>query len=222
MVQRLEELEEEVKSLTKEFRAGNRARALESYNTSEAQLQMVQLAFMYQWKSTIGAVILTWKQLYHIDRTTLLLPLFHAVRLGQDRKTQSLLMSHADPRWRNPEPHFNPNGDTLVGVAAKYGRLACLHLVLKYGADLKLANTGNRSTPLHQAVQSESMPVVETLVRGNADVMARDKDGKTAIDVAKETGNGDVLQVLKQYTEPPAPMDELPHRWVFQGSSLSP
>jgi ankyrin repeat protein len=61
--------------------------------------------------------------------------------------------------------------------------------------DMILVATG--WTPLMEAAERESVPLVQLLLAAGADKNARTGEGVTAADVARKTGNTEIIQLLK-------------------------
>lgn len=54
------------------------------------------------------------------------------------------------------------------------------------------------SSFLHLACWSEKVKIVKLLLLNGADTRARDKDGRTALDLAKERSNGNMISILEE------------------------
>jgi ankyrin len=86
----------------------------------------------------------------------------------------TLLMIAAGMGWRG-------GFDTLRDRGTEEGAIAAIKLCLEYGHDLKAVNTRGQ-TALHGAVD-RGPSVLEFLVRSGADLHARDKQGRTPLEI---------------------------------------
>ena len=142
------------------------------------------------------------------------MPLYNAVKNSKDGLVHSLLLSQANPDWINPA---DEDGDSLVGISAKTGKIPPLKWLLMFGANFRRPNR-HGSAPLHEAVKAGSVLVVQLLVAANADPRQKDRDGRSALALAKSTPKAEsCIAALEGRKEPALPMDDLPHKWVFQG-----
>ena len=87
----------------------------------------------------------------------------------------------------------NGNGATALTVAAQNGHFACVRELIQAGVEVnpKLSTCG--STPLHVAIfiaqRDNDKPhrdITEILLHNGADVHAKNNEGLTAIDLAKD------------------------------------
>lgn len=80
---------------------------------------------------------------------------------------------------------INYKGQTALYLASKAQSLECVEILLKEGANINYADVDQR-TPLHAAVckPQHAYPVMEMLIRWNADVNARDRYGYSPLHVA--------------------------------------
>lgn len=80
------------------------------------------------------------------------------------------------------------------------GRLSEVDSMLKH--DPKLISNADATyltSPLHRAAQYNQFNIARLLLKNNADVNARDKDGKTPLDLAKSYGYGELAQLFIQH-----------------------
>ncbi len=97
----------------------------------------------------------------------------------------------------------NEDGYTALMEAANCRVPDSLRLLIERGAEVN-ARSGNGSTPLIYGVfalgETFSTPtpddVVAVLLAHGADLEARDLEGKSALDVARETGNDELVDSL--------------------------
>lgn len=119
--------------------------------------------------------------------------LLHAANQGDLEQCQALaLEAKANLQYRNSL------GETCLHVAAIRGRVAVTELLLALGADPNVATYrpyGAR-TPLHFAVRTDNVKLVEALIERNADANIPDAFGKTALHDAALTGNKLMVELL--------------------------
>lgn len=92
-----------------------------------------------------------------------------------------------------------PDGDTALHLAALYGRLECVRLLLEAGAHAAARNPEDLTTPLHDAAAGGYLDVVRALLddpRGAASLQAQDSDGDTPLHNAARGGHGHVVNFL--------------------------
>jgi ankyrin repeat protein len=130
-------------------------------------------------------------------------PLFWAARAGDSKLVALLLAQGADVNLRAPRflvsgnvtsmtgpiitgPHiFNSGrekdaGETPLHVAAEFGRLDVVRLLLAKGADVN-AKGANSQTPLYLACEKHHHDVVKLLLGKGADAQARNEWGATPL-----------------------------------------
>ncbi len=54
----------------------------------------------------------------------------------------------------------------------------------------------NGTTPLHYSAGNHKIEVLKLLVAAKADINARDKDGKTPLDIATKVGDQEAIKIL--------------------------
>jgi ankyrin repeat protein len=84
--------------------------------------------------------------------------------------------------------------------AASMGRLEMIDFLLEKGASIEQPDFGDW-TPLHRAVTEKGHESVKKLLERGANVNAKTKEGKTALDMAKEKELNKVVAVIKEYLE---------------------
>ena len=95
---------------------------------------------------------------------------------------------------------------TVLHEAATLGHLQLIRLLVQKYADLKSSLESNLltmasddgETALHAAVNHGHLAVVEYLVSQNIPIDAKDKDGQTANDLARELGNREIVEFLRK------------------------
>uniref|UniRef100_A0A9J8D6D1 Cyclin-dependent kinase inhibitor 2A/B (p15, inhibits CDK4) n=2 Tax=Cyprinus carpio TaxID=7962 RepID=A0A9J8D6D1_CYPCA len=90
----------------------------------------------------------------------------------------------------------NKFGRTAIQVMMM-GNTALALVLLEYGADPNVADSGTGSTPLHDAARTGFMDTVRLLIRFKADPNAVDHSSLRPVDVARQTGHVDVADFLR-------------------------
>ncbi|XP_048580493.1 protein phosphatase 1 regulatory subunit 12A isoform X2 [Nematostella vectensis] len=92
------------------------------------------------------------------------------------------------------------SGCTPMHFAAAGGHRSCVHWLSSHGWGTGSERNKTGSTPLHVAAEHGHLEVVKLLMRGGARADLYDKSGRTAYDIAVETGNEACAQFLLQAT----------------------
>ena len=74
-------------------------------------------------------------------------------------------------------------------------------LLIFAGADVNAKNVESE-TPLMKAARRGSVECVQALLKRGADSTVRDNEGKSALALAREGGNDDVVSLLKDHGAP--------------------
>jgi ankyrin repeat protein len=120
-------------------------------------------------------------------------PLMHDAALKGHVDVIEVLLAHqADVNSRDAQ------GATPLHDAALSGQLAAAEFLLDHGAETDARDSENGATPLHRAASWGRRDVVELLLKHGADRTIRDKSGHTALDLASESGQTEVMAVLKR------------------------
>ncbi|CEJ88161.1 hypothetical protein VHEMI04629 [[Torrubiella] hemipterigena] len=132
-------------------------------------------------KLLLNAVIDEWPP--DIDKA---IYLYYAIETGSSDLVRVLLDHGVDP---NTKDH---RGNTAIMYAAKRGHVDCFHLLVKRGADLKQRGY-NEQTLL---MTTTSPTIARWLIDNCADPLARDSEGVTALQLACEHGNYEMVTLL--------------------------
>ena len=89
-------------------------------------------------------------------------------------------------------------GQSALHYAAFKGNLASILLLLKRGANPNLASEPEKSTPLHKACASGSIPCIEALLEAGALLDARDAEGATPLHKAAFSGHTQLVRLLQR------------------------
>lgn len=120
------------------------------------------------------------------------LDLFEAAVLGDGKRAAALL--EADP---NLLDSFSQDGWTALHLAAFFGRLEVVDLLLARGAklDLKSKNQLNNA-PLNAAVAANRLEIARHLLEKGADANAHQHGGITPLHEAAAAGNAEMVRLL--------------------------
>jgi len=92
---------------------------------------------------------------------------------------------------------FAGDGFSALGLAAFFGQPEAVKLLLKKGANVKLASqNAQRVQPLHSAVAQGGVESVKALLAAGADPNARQQGGFTPLLVAAAKGNLEIVKLL--------------------------
>jgi ankyrin repeat protein len=87
-------------------------------------------------------------------------------------------------------------GETLLQVAIHWGRISSAEWLLKKGASPNTKRSKDGWTPLHQAASRGVASIVSVLLEHGADPGAKDDNGQTPHDVAREKKRTSVVKLL--------------------------
>lgn len=110
---------------------------------------------------------------------------------------EELIKAGADPNH-----HESDNLDDLMSRGYVPLHVTCIkpdatRVLLKAGADPNRQYFLSKDTPLHRAAKQGSLEVVEMLVEAGADISIKNKEGKTAEQMAKRYGHKDIVEFLR-------------------------
>lgn len=113
---------------------------------------------------------------------------------GHTGTMRSLLNKGADVDARDR------NGMTVLMLAAREGRQNSVKILLDKGADVNAKGVGEQEgwTALMYAIREGHVKIVKFLLNKDADVNAKDKDGRTALSLAKTFRHTEIVKLLNQ------------------------
>ncbi|GMR32526.1 hypothetical protein PMAYCL1PPCAC_02721 [Pristionchus mayeri] len=74
-----------------------------------------------------------------------------------------------------------------------------LRLLVRAGADLRIAESLQGNTALHLACQERNLTAVKELLSGGVDVMATNNQQETPLDIARNTRNAKIIKLLESH-----------------------
>jgi len=146
-------------------------------------------------------------------------PLIFAVSLKRRSIASSLVSAGANPDLKNGL------GLTAVNIAIKMGDYEMVKLLIESGANLNVRNNFGE-TYLMQAVRMGYLPVIDYLVAKDIDLDATNKQNLTAFDIAIQSKNNVVVQLLLKYGTKRrllvnrSIIDELDGKWGYRKEPL--
>jgi len=90
----------------------------------------------------------------------------------------------------------NNDGYSILHVAIRSGQTAVAEFALANGADINL-RSNSKKTPLHYASQYNRLDLTKQLVEAKADLAAKDKKGRTALDLATGEAKRELAAYLR-------------------------
>jgi pectate lyase len=99
------------------------------------------------------------------------------------------------------DAHEDWPGGTALDYAAEKGHKEIVEHLIANGADVNAKRTGypQGDTPLHSAVRAGHKDIVGSLITKGADVNAEDKWGRTPLQVAKDKGHTEIVELLRKH-----------------------
>ena len=85
----------------------------------------------------------------------------------------------------------------LHSAAEVKGRGEIAQILITDGGVVDVKEYINLYTPLHLAIQHNNEEMVDVLLKNGADVNAKDKQGKTPLDIAKLSGNEAIIKAFQ-------------------------
>jgi ankyrin repeat protein len=118
-------------------------------------------------------------------------PLHYAVVCG-NIEMASLLIAHG-AQVSKPGYKEVP----LLTASAATGNIEMANLLLKHGASINKAATSDCITALHIAVSYKKKGMITFLIENGAKIDVEAPSGKSVLDIAKETKNEDIINLVK-------------------------
>ncbi len=115
-------------------------------------------------------------------------PLFEAARTGRTTVLTVLLDANADPMKRNAW------GSSPLATAAREGHIDVVRVLLARQADAAAVTQA-----LMWVASDGGAPVAHVLLQAGADPNARDKDGRSAFDRAKERDHKEMIRIFTEH-----------------------
>ncbi|XP_052794391.1 uncharacterized protein LOC128227679 isoform X2 [Mya arenaria] len=120
--------------------------------------------------------------------------LLDAINKGDEKKVVELVINGKS--FHKVDFNVIDRGDNAVHLAARKGMLDVLKLLAKIGADLAQRNIDGDS-PLHRAIGSQPMDIIETLVDVGMDPNLQNSvTGDTPLHVAMKLGSQEAMEAL--------------------------
>jgi ankyrin repeat protein len=94
--------------------------------------------------------------------------------------------------------------NTMLHVAARYGRLAIVQVLLDQGADVHFKSSSG-DIALHLAAEAGYKDVVRLLLEAGSDGRAKNNEGKTPHNLAGDNGHTGAFLVLHKWLDPGKP-----------------
>jgi hypothetical protein len=85
-------------------------------------------------------------------------------------------------------------GATALHLAAYYGKVDALKILLSYGANINQTDI-NGQTPLHIAIAQGNVPIIKLLISAKANLFVRDKYGNTPIAYCRDSAEN-IIDIL--------------------------
>jgi ankyrin repeat protein len=117
---------------------------------------------------------------------------FSAAAIGVMGRLSDLLQR--DPALTNAQ---SPDGFSPLGLAAFFGRLDAVQLLLQRGAQVNQpSNNPQKVTPLHSAVAGQHLEIARALLDAGAEVNAVQEGGFTPLMSAAQNGQVELVRFL--------------------------
>jgi ankyrin repeat protein len=118
--------------------------------------------------------------------------LMYASEQGRVEVVKYLVENGADVNMKSTA--YGCRGTALI-YAASANRITVMSYLLKHGADIN-ATTYNKETALFWATAKGYIKAVNLLLNNNADTKLKNKDGKTALDLAGDLNQKEIVLIL--------------------------
>lgn len=123
------------------------------------------------------------------------LTVLHWAIYSNDAEKMKCLLEHCPKNFENAR---DDGGWAPLHLAAKYGLVEIINVLIKFGADINIRKLDSR-VPLHVATMFKRVEAVDVLLKHGADIEAKDRDGRTALHMAAYEGFTDVVKKLIEY-----------------------
>jgi len=118
--------------------------------------------------------------------------LYEAAEAGKLDEVKAAVDAGAQVEWANPDD----DGWRAVHAASMMGHKDVVAFLGSRGADVNAVDN-DQSTPLHWAAGNGKASVCTTLLALGADPAAKNKNGETALDLARERNHTECVAVLE-------------------------
>ncbi|OWF39860.1 Ankyrin repeat domain-containing protein 29 [Mizuhopecten yessoensis] len=124
-------------------------------------------------------------------------PLWIASQMGHVPVVRELLLANAEV------DALREDGATPLFKACHKGHLEVTEQLLRYKPTLGLLQNGE--TPLHAAALFGHMKVIKLLLSYSVDTQIKNKEGKTAVELAREAGYDYIAKFVESYVRSSTP-----------------
>ena len=131
--------------------------------------------------------------------------IFEAAALGRADRVKNLLLGDAALASA-----YSPDGFPVVGLAAFFGHLDAVKVLIDAGADIHAAATNTlKVQAIHAAVASKNLDIVRAVLEAGADPNAAQQQGFRPIHEAGSSGSRELAELLMKHgAEPTVKNDE--------------
>jgi ankyrin repeat protein len=125
--------------------------------------------------------------------------IFEAAALGRAERIKALLRSDA-----SLASSYSPDGFPALGLAAFFGQLEALQVLIAAGADIHAAARNPlKVQAIHAAVASRNLDIVGAVLEAGADPNAAQQQGFRPIHEAGSSGSRELAELLMKYGADP-------------------
>ena len=117
-----------------------------------------------------------------------------AAKANDSARINELLRQGAELEWRNR------SWDTPLAVACRYGSYEAAEALCAHGAELDTRKYNFQNTPLMLAAYFGHPKICAMLLALGADPSLKDKNGKTALDWARQLNKPECVALLQPVT----------------------
>jgi len=142
-------------------------------------------------------------------------PIHDLCKRGNSEDLEKLIKSGANVNARNEQ------GETPLYIAVSDNSVTKIELLLSNGANVNLQNTGDGKTPLHRAVYSNYIDCAMLLLAKDADPTIKAKNGKSALDNAKDCKRVELLALFKKHPSYAELKRHMSLHWAIQREDLA-